>query len=198
MRLLFPNRFIPLLLATAVALAAFTSVPAYADDRRAARTIATILGLAVVGKIIHDKRKDEKKAKKAKKEAKERSYKDVQRRHYDPQPARRPAPLVHRHGNLTHAHRDGEYVHNHGYTRHQPRPLPQAIDRKLLPKQCFQNIQTRDGSAQLFERRCLERSYSFVDNMPQSCAQRIRTRDGTLSGYDARCLRRNGYSLARS
>ncbi|WP_298859319.1 hypothetical protein [uncultured Sulfitobacter sp.] len=58
MNLTFPTRLIGTFTAVAIAVTTFTAAPAYADNDRAARTIATLLGLAVVGKIIHDNNKD--------------------------------------------------------------------------------------------------------------------------------------------
>lgn len=56
MKLVLPTRFIGTFTAIAIAATTFTAAPAYADNDRAARTVATLLGLAVVGKIIHDNR----------------------------------------------------------------------------------------------------------------------------------------------
>ncbi|QUJ76448.1 hypothetical protein KDD17_16450 [Sulfitobacter albidus] len=179
MRLALSSRFLSTLAATALALTAFTAAPAYADDDRTARALATILGLAIVGKIIHDERKDDKEKRKARQQV------------YKPQ------AHTHRHGHLTHRHHDGQVRHSHRSHQPKPRPLPRRVDRKQLPKHCFRSYDTRQGTAYMFGRRCLERSYQFVNRLPQACAQRIRTYDGKRRGYNARCLRRNGYSLAR-
>lgn len=181
MRRPFSSRFLGMLAAGAVAFTTLTAVPVYADDARTARVLATILGIAIVGKIIHDDRKDKKE-----KQQKKGHKPKIQ------QPAQ-----SHRHGNLTHRHDRGRLEHDHGYAKPDPRPLPQRVDRKVLPKNCFRSYQTYDGPAYMFGRHCLERSYEFVNRLPQTCAQRIRTPDGNHRGYDARCLRRNGYSLAR-
>lgn len=188
MRLTLPTRFISTLAATAVALTTFTAMPVYAGDERAARAIATILGLAIVGKIIHDERKSDKKKKRARRE-----YRDA----YNPEPPRHTKRNVHRHGALSHSHRDGRFSHDHGYSQPEPRPLPRRVDRKQLPQNCFRSFETRNGPAHMFARRCLERNYKFAHRLPQDCARRVRTREGTRAGFDARCLRRNGYSLAR-
>ena len=64
-----PSRLIGTFTAAAVALTTFSAAPAYADrDDRAARAVAAILGLAVVGAIINDHKQD-KKAKRVYREA---------------------------------------------------------------------------------------------------------------------------------
>lgn len=78
-----------------------------------------------------------------------------------------------------------------------PKPLPRKVRRKLLPQHCLRSFDTRRGSVQMFPRRCLERSYSFISHLPQQCATRVRTDHGRLGGWDARCLRQSGYQLAR-
>lgn len=54
------KRFIALVAAAAIAVTGFGAAPARADDQAAA--IAALLGLAVIGAVIADKRKDKKKA----------------------------------------------------------------------------------------------------------------------------------------
>ncbi len=177
MRILLSPRLIGTLAATAIAFMSFSAVPAYADDRRAVRTIATILGIAVVGKIIHDKNKDRKKERAAREQKVYKSHRPNRVEMH------RPRPRAH------------DPVQRH--PRVAPRPLPRRVDRKLLPQNCFRSYNTRNGAAHVFDERCLQRNYAHVNRMPQSCAQRIRTNEGPRIGYDARCLRRNGYSLDR-
>lgn len=78
-----------------------------------------------------------------------------------------------------------------------PRPLPKRADRKLLPGDCLQSVDTRDGRVRFFAQDCLERNYSYVNRLPQDCAVRFRSYNGPREGYDARCLRDEGYQLAR-
>lgn len=54
------KRFIATIAAAAVAITGFTSAPARAGDDEAAAAIAALLGLAVIGAVIADKRKDKK------------------------------------------------------------------------------------------------------------------------------------------
>lgn len=100
----------------------------------------------------------------------------VQRREY--QPAHNP-PRV----------RDRGYV--------DPKPLPRKVRRKLLPPNCLRSFDTRRGTVRMFPRRCLERSYSFINRLPEHCATRIKTHRGKRMGWEAHCLRQSGYRLAR-
>ncbi len=177
MRFLITPRLIGALAATAIAFMSFSAAPAYADDRRTVRTIATILGLAVVGKVIHDKNKDRKKESAKHKQKVSKPY--------------RPSRVE------THRPRSRAYDDVKRHRPVAPRPSRQRADRKLLPQNCFRSYNTRNGAAHVFDQRCLQRDYAHVNRMPQSCAQRVQTREGTRIGYDARCLRRNGYSLDR-
>ena len=84
MRFTLPTRFIATLTVVAIAVTAVSAAPAHADDRRVARTAAAILGLAVVGALIHDANKD-------------RSDKYVEpqpRRHVQPRPRVEPAMAI--------------------------------------------------------------------------------------------------------
>ena len=54
------RKFIATVAAASIALTVLGALPAAAGDRRTVNTIAAIVGLAVVGKIIHD-RNDKKK-----------------------------------------------------------------------------------------------------------------------------------------
>ncbi len=153
------RKFIATVSAAAIALTALGSAPAYADDRDTARALAAILGLAVVGAIIHDKNKDKKRK------------------------AHRPAPVYKEHAYKPH--------------RIKPRPLPQRVNRKLLPQRCFRSVDTRQGTYRMFGQRCLNKHYRHVNSLPQRCHYTFRTYDGKRRGYEARCLRNAGYRLAR-
>ncbi|MEO0633225.1 MAG: hypothetical protein AAFY52_03725 [Pseudomonadota bacterium] len=59
MTLFIHKRFIALVAATAIAITGFSSAPARANDDAAA-AIAALLGLAVIGAVIADKRKDKR------------------------------------------------------------------------------------------------------------------------------------------
>lgn len=166
------NRITATLAAAAIAVTSFGAAPAAADDRDAARIAAAVLGVAIIGKILHDKNKRD--------EARE-----VSRRQVEPAPVSRSLP--HR--------RDVE-------PRPLPRRVDRDyrdrhVDRKLLPQQCFRSYDTRRGSVHMFGSRCLQKNYRFSNRLPQACEQQVRTERGIRTGFDARCLRSAGYSLAR-
>ncbi|MCX7565689.1 hypothetical protein OS189_04975 [Sulfitobacter sp. F26169L] len=185
MRHLLPSRFVGTFTGAAIAMATFTVAPAYADDDRTARAIATILGLAVVGAIIHDNRQDKKKD--------HVRYKEPVRTY--------PKATTQSQGIYNGKRHHGGNAHQQGYNppRHNvtPKPLPHRVNRKLLPQGCLRSFETRKGNVRMFGRRCLERHYRQVNRLPQSCFQRVRTFNGKRSGYGARCLSQNGYRLAR-
>lgn len=170
------RKFISVLCAAAVGVTAFSAAPARADDDDLARALAAVLGVAILGKIIHESQKDDAPK--------------VTRR-YDPKPEYR-------------SHQPRHVERDHG--RIQPRDLPRRVqrdtrrrvDRRLLPGQCLRSHNTQLGRIVMMGKRCLEANYRFSNRLPQACAQRIRTHEGKRQGYDARCLRQNGYRLTRS
>lgn len=174
------RRFIATIVAASVALTVLGAVPARADQKDTARAVAAIVGLAIVGKLVHDRKKEKEQERAAAARAREvaRQQEAADRYHYTA-----PLPRSER------GHRQGQGP--------RPRPLPQRVDRKLLPQECFRGFETAYGTHLMFGRRCLENNYRFANRLPQTCAERIRTIHGFRRGYDARCLRRAGYSLAR-
>ncbi|MEH6674042.1 MULTISPECIES: hypothetical protein [unclassified Sulfitobacter] len=191
MRFTLHHKFIASIAAAAVAITAFTAVPAAAGDRNRdlAKIAVGVLGVAIVGKIIHDKNKRDD----------ERARQEVSKHRHAPDTVyRAPRPPRAEHVPVYRAPKAQRHV--------EPRPLPKGYKRqqydrhanaKLLPKQCFQSFDTRRGQVLMFGRRCLENNFRHADRLPQQCAQQIRTHRGTRNGYDARCLRGAGYSLAR-
>lgn len=178
------RKFISTLCAAAVALTAISSTPAQADNNDdLARALAAVLGVAIIGKIIHDKndRDDRKVTRRHQPEPVYRTHKkkQVTRQEHRLQPRDLPRRVE----------RDRKRRKDHQQTR--------RVDRKLLPGQCLRSFDTRRGSVVMFGRRCLENNYRFTNRLPQQCAQRIRTRNGKRTGYDARCLRNSGYRLTR-
>lgn len=162
------RKFIATVTAASIALTALGAVPAAADQRQTMNALAAILGIAVVGKIIHD-RNDRKK----------------QANNHQPEPV----------------YRTPEYkkpVHQPPrYTQPRPRPLPDRVNRKLLPQECLRSFKTRHGKVRMFANRCLKRNYKFANRLPQHCQYVFDTPRGDRRGYEARCLRDRGFRLAR-
>lgn len=166
------RKFIAAVAAASIALTAIGAAPAAAGDRETANAIAAILGLAVVGKLIHDRN-----------ERKKDRYK--QQTYHKP---------VHK--QLKQNYHTPTY-NPPTYHQPKPRPLPKAASRKLLPKQCFRSFDTYQGKVRMFPTRCLNRNFDFAHRLPRQCEYVFDTPRGDRRGYDARCLRDRGYRLAR-
>jgi len=174
------RKFIATISAAAIAITALGATPVFADDRDSARAIAAILGLAVVGKIIHDnnKRKDQVRHG----QPRQKKYQPPRHKAHN-QPRRK-------------VHNPPRYDNRQNGDLHA-RPLPRRVDRKLLPGQCLRSYSTRGGKARMFGRKCLKNNYRFAGSLPRHCLFVLETRRGDRRGYDARCLRNEGYRLAR-
>lgn len=171
------RKFIATVTAASIALTALGASTAKAGEYDAARAVAAILGLAVVGKIVHDKHQDRKNH-------------DQQVTRHAPAPVYEPARPRYK-----------QHQQRNGYGAHQPepRPLPHRASRKLLPGQCLRSFETnRRGTVRMFGERCLQRNFEYSHRLPQHCQTRVRTSQGKRYGYEARCLRNAGYRLARS
>ncbi|KIN75310.1 hypothetical protein Z945_139 [Sulfitobacter noctilucae] len=174
------RKFIATVSAAAIALTALGALPAAAADRDTTRALAAILGIAAVGALIHqNNKKDKKKV----------------------QTHRKPSPVYQKPRHVAPKRHTPKYVQpsyktprGHGV---KPRPLPQRVNRKLLPQQCFRTFDTRKGRVAMFGNRCLQRNFAGSNRLPQQCQSMYRTPRGNQVGYDARCLRDRGYSLAR-
>lgn len=81
--------------------------------------------------------------------------------------------------------------------RLQARPLPQRVNRKLLPEQCLRRYGEGDDRIRLLGARCMSRHYAYVDTLPLRCERRVWTERGIREGYSTRCLTRRGYQVAR-
>lgn len=172
------RKFIATVAAASIALTTLGSLPAFAGDRQTANTIAAILGLAVVGKIIHD-RNDKKKQVGNHQQTPDYRTPQYDRPIHQKPDYRKPAYQPPR------------------YDQPKPRPLPDRVNRKLLPEECLRRVKTRRGSVRMFPNRCLERNYRFAHRLPRQCNYIFNTRRGERRGYEARCLREHGFRLAR-
>ena len=172
------RKFIATVAAASIALTALGSVPAVAGERENAKLIAALLGLAVVGKIISDNKNDRKQV-----------------NHHQPAPVyeqpKYQQPKKHRPKYAKPSYNPPRYQ------QPKPRPLPQRVNRKLLPQQCLRSYRTHRGKVRMFGNRCLKRNYDFARRLPQQCQFIFDTPKGERRGYEARCLRDRGYRLAR-
>lgn len=155
MKFMLPSRFTATLAAVAIAATTFSAAPAFADrdDERAARTIAALLGLVVVGKIIHDNNKDRPDSHVTVKKPKH----NIRRGHANP----RPRPLPKRAGRAelprecfrSFQTRRGQV---HMFGRRCLEKNYRAVNR--LPQSCAQRIRTDRGTRSGFDGRCLQRN----------------------------------------
>ncbi|MEP5731560.1 MAG: hypothetical protein ABJL67_19550 [Sulfitobacter sp.] len=168
------RKFIAAVAATAITLTALGASSASADQRRhgnaQANTIAALLGLAVVGAIIHEKRKDKK----------EKAH-----GHHKPAPT------------YTTPKHSAQQFGRPSYQQPNPRPLPARVHRKVLPSKCLRSFDTRRGHVRMFGSRCLNQNFKFANRLPQQCQYVFDTSRGNRRGYDAHCLRDHGYRSAR-
>ncbi|KIN63102.1 hypothetical protein Z946_1965 [Sulfitobacter noctilucicola] len=173
------RRFISTIAAASIALTALGSTSAFAGERERANALAAILGVAVVGALIHQNRKKDKR------------HVEVQRPapSYAPPKHKQPVYKTPKHVKPTHK--------VPVYQQPKPRPLPQRVNRKLLPQQCFRTYQTRKGRVAMFAEGCLRRNFTAARHLPNQCQYVFRTPEGNRRGYEARCLRDQGYRLAR-
>jgi hypothetical protein len=161
--------------AASIAITALGATPAQADEDDLAKALAVIAGIAIIGKVIHDKKK-----------------RDQQVTRHDNVPLYSEPRPRHPHVQPRHPH-----VQPYGHPHVQPRPLPRQVDRRLLPPQCFRSYDTRRGTVRVFGTRCLKQNYRFANRLPQHCLVSFKGHAGRQTGYDARCLRDQGYRLAR-
>lgn len=160
------KRFISAIAALSIGLTSLVAAPARAGQYDTERALAALLGLAVIGAIVAEDRKDRRR---------------------DDNVSRRNTRV---HDGL----RDGQLRRQPSL---EPRPLPSRVNRKLLPQRCLRSFDTDRGQARVFGARCLDRHYSYSNNLPQRCERRVRTDRGVRYGYGARCLSKFGYQMAR-
>jgi hypothetical protein len=162
------RKFISVIAAVSIGVTSLIAAPARAGQYDTERAIAALLGLAVIGAIVADDRKDRRKRNDA----------------------------VTRHSNQG-VHDGLRNGHIRRTPTLEARPLPNRVSRKLLPQRCLRSFETDRGRARVFGARCMDRHYDFVRDLPARCERRIRTDRGVRYGYSARCLDRYGYQLAR-
>ncbi|GIT86428.1 hypothetical protein [Roseobacter sp. OBYS 0001] len=162
------RRFIATVVSAAIAVAVIGNTPARANEDLA-RTLAAIVGIAVVGAVIQNQLDDDKKDKRAKR-----------------------AP----HNRSSVIHSNARYK-DHVIKRATPGRSPRRVNRWLLPGDCLRSFNTGNGRYRVFGKTCLERNYGATRQLPQACKVKFRTNSKNRVGYGARCLRRAGYQLAR-
>lgn len=161
------KRFIYTIAAASIAITGFAAAPARADNEDVSRALAAILGIAIVGAVIHDARKDKAKRQQDAYRVKQKPYKRPQlKKHHRKEVQPRPLP-----------DRVGRKL------------LPASCLRTVERRNGNKNRQ--------FGRRCLNNNYVNVHRLPQRCARAIETHRGLRRGFGVKCMRAEGYRLAR-
>ncbi|MEM8579156.1 MAG: hypothetical protein AAGF60_15010 [Pseudomonadota bacterium] len=144
--------FITLIVTSALALATLTA-PARADNDDAARALAAILGLAIVGKIIHDNRKDDRHV------VTRRAPRDTV--HPRPLPRRVDRKLLPQQCFRTFYNARGREIRGFGQ-----RCMNRNYDFvRSLPRACATDVQTRRGWGTAYRARCLrDQGYRLARN----------------------------------
>ncbi len=169
------RRFIAFVAAASIAITAFSALPARAGDKEVAKALAAVLGVAVVGKIIHDNRKDRLRKRRVVTRSHPTPVYTAPRRQTQPRARQvRKTPQI------------------------KPRPLPDLVrNEKLLPGKCFRSYDGQRETVRMFERTCLDTNFRHTRLLPQQCKVQVNTENGSRFGYQATCLRDAGYKLAR-
>jgi len=160
MRFTLPRRLVNTVAAAALALTALGAVPAHADRDRNARIAATVLGLAVVGAIIHQNKRDKRQQPVS--QPKPRAV--IQNRNHF-QPHLQPRPLPQR---VTRNVLPQNCLRSYRTRQGQG----QMLDRRCLeqnyraanrlPQNCAIQVRTDRGLRNGYDARCLQRNgYSF-------------------------------------
>lgn len=91
---------------------------------------------------------------------------------------------------------DRRYAHQPQRTQPvKPRPLPQNLRKKMLPRECLRTVNTRGQSTRFLGRGCLQNKYRWVGQLPRACSVKLWTNRGQRFGYAPACLRQHGYRL---
>lgn len=147
------RRFIATIIAASIAITAFGAVPARADDRDVARALAAILGLAVVGKIIHDNKKDKERAVARQRAAPVYQPPRVRQRYIEP----RPLPRHVRNNKLLPKQCFRSYDTRRGTVHMFGRKCLNNNFRHVnsLPQHCKVRVNTFNGNRTGYQARCL-------------------------------------------
>ncbi|MFV0514428.1 MAG: hypothetical protein ACK5MY_12495 [Jhaorihella sp.] len=80
----------------------------------------------------------------------------------------------------------------------KPRPLPQDLQRYVLPRQCLRELNSLGDRKLVVGERCMQRNFGHMRRLPQNCRLEARTERGPRRGYSLECLENRGYRLSRN
>ena len=183
------RKFIAIVLGIAVAITGLTAAPARAADDDFLKILGGVAAIAIIGSAIA-KAKDRD-------DHVSRGY-----NYYNHKPrAKHRHRHKHRHGHGHHANRGHHHHKKHKYHRndHLARPLPNRVQRKLLPASCKVYARNRHGDFLAYSNWCLDRKYRYAGSLPRRCAVNARVLHNNRRNvvYGNNCLRRHGYTSAR-
>ena len=151
----------------------FTGVyaaPVRAQDNDAAKVLAGLAALAVIG-IAIDRRNDRREEEEARQAS--RVY--------------TPAPVV---------RRDDYRHHDNRYGQKKSKGKKRSV-RYALPSRCLRTFETRRGVRDLYGAGCLRRNNDRLASLPERCERRAFTNRGTRLAYSPRCLSDAGFFRVR-
>ena len=173
------NGLIKIVCGLALGGAALLPAQARASDEDIARALAGIAAVAIVAKIIDD-RKDRKAAAETVSTSTRAGRLGSIEQTY-PYDGRR---II-----------DGR-VRPYDEQRHGPK-AGRGYKKAPLPEACLRWVETERGDRLAYGSDCLDRRYKFASKLPQSCETVVRTPRGFQAVYGARCLDRDGWEVAR-
>lgn len=175
------RKFITLIIAASLAVTGLSAAPARADAEDAAKVIAGVAALAILGAAIADAKDDNDRVTRNRGHLRNDSRKRGHGKKWD-----------HRRGH-------DQWDKRHRSNNHA-RPLPKRVKRKLLPGACKTEVRVRGGDRLSgFGRHCLQRNYGYANSLPSACKTHVRGRHGKLRTiYQGRCLYRHGYREANA
>lgn len=87
---------------------------------------------------------------------------------------------------------NGHVVRNNH--RNNARVIEPINQRRLVaPDRCRREFQTRNGTFNGYNRRCMQNNARNANLLPDRCLRQVRTDRGIRNFYAGRCLRRNGW-----
>ncbi len=167
---------------TALGIAA-APLPVAAETNDVAKTIAGLVALGIVAKVVDDRddRKDREQALVEKRSPREESR--------WPQFGRDDRVLDDR----------GRWLEGdlRRYDR-RAQPVPGWKRNTPLPERCLYVLdRDRGGNRLVYSQNCLGQHFKWASRLPRDCRQYVRTRNDVVPVYSVLCLERDGWRVSR-
>lgn len=158
------RKFIAVVVSAAVTITAFSVNSAAADERDAARFLAGVAGLVILGAILEDQRRDNK----SQGYVSRNWYEPAPRAYRNSNPRLKPRPLPKRVARkILPAECVRDYNSRRGTVRMVGSRCLENNNRRVkrLPNDCYREVRTRRGVRGGYAVRCLRKSgYTFARN----------------------------------